>query len=251
MAEAEQVVFDRPVPGAVKCAARGCENYFLRAGNRHRYCKAPNCTYKRGAPTPLTLDGKPLSVATSEVLLRLQDEDDGEVGPEMLARRRAKVVEAMRERDLHALSGALIDEATACIWWADRAEKGQVPRRSETPPVPGTTERAASAPGGRPVGLMQAVIASHQRTYDLAEHRHGLLWELLKARDELGSAEYGVKQMAGSPQEEDAQVVLAEKREAYVLAERAMEAAESAWRERSLTLRELTRAAQSMPAQAA
>jgi hypothetical protein len=252
MAEAAAAeVWDHEVEGATKCQAPGCPNWFIKAGNRHRYCKGPNCTYRRGAPTPREVEAP--EGAAQELLLRLQDEDSGEVGPQMLAHRRKAVQDALRAGDKQALTGALIDEATCCIWFADRTAINGLPQQA-APVVPGAPVSTQHIPSTKPVGLVQAVIASHRRTFDLAEHRMNAMWKMLQAREQLASAELGVEQMAGGPKEAEAREVRDASKAEFDAAERAYEAVESAWRERTITIRDLTVAAASIgggPARAA
>jgi hypothetical protein len=239
--EAATEIFDHEVPGAIKCKSPGCPNWFMRAGNRHRYCKAENCTYRRGAA--LAREVQEAGGASLELLLRLQDEESGEVGPDLLGARRVAVQEALRAGDLQALFGALVDEATACVWFADRAAAGKLPRRLQIagpPPFAGM-----QAPAQRPVGLAQAVLSSHKRTFYLAEKRCELLWRMLDARDEQTAAEVGVAATAGGIQEPEAQENLELKRVAYAQAEAAYTAIEMAWRERAIALRDLSGAVES------
>lgn len=236
VAEVATEVFDHPVAGTVRCMSPGCPNWFVRIGNRHRYCKAPNCTYKRGAKPAYELQTP--EGAALELMLRLQEveEESSEVGPTLLSHRRKKVVEAMRAGDRRALIGTLVDEAAVCIWWADRVSRN-VPGQQSTKEA----EAEWRTPGpARAVGLTAAVISSHVRTYDLAEHRHKRLWELWHAQRELTAAERGVELTAGSPKEQDAQVNLSEKRSTFDAAEAVYTAAEAAWRERGHALKDLT-----------
>ncbi len=225
-------VFDHEVAGSIKCQSPDCPNWFIKAGNRHRYCKAPNCTYRKGMPAPQ--EQRPLSAGTQELLLRLQDEELAEVGPEMLVQRRKAVAIALRQRDREALSGALLDEATCCVWFADRVGAGEMPQ---------VTLANSTPQNSRPAGLVSVVLASHRRTFELAEHRMKLLWAMMAAREALASAERGVDQTAGSEKEADAQVVFGQKRAEFDQAQTAYEAGEAAWRERALSMRDLSAAA--------
>lgn len=222
--------------GATECGAPGCSNWFVRRSGRHRYCKAPDCTYKRGAPPARELEEA--DGAAAEVLRRLQEDEEAEVGPALLVSRFKALQTGLRAADHRAVYGALIDVSTAAIWWADRVARGELPRS----PVKAVSAVNGSAP---PIGLARAAVASHHRTYALGNTRVDLIYELFGAREALVSTELALEQTQGSPQEEAARVANRDARERLEAAERALQSVEAAWRERAHVLTELGSAAES------
>jgi hypothetical protein len=234
MAEAVRVVkVDDKEQGMVECKAPGCDNWFHKNSGRHVYCKADDCTYRRGAPPAPELVSP--EGAAEELLRRLQESDEAEVGPSQFADRVRAVQAALRAADPEALFGALIDVSAAGIWWADRAKRGELPKPSRRAP-------AEMAPAGRS-GLVAVVIASHQRTYALGDQRVSLLWELIDAREHLASTELAMEQTRGAVHEADTREALRAARARVESAERAFQSVEAAWRERGAMQGELQRAA--------
>jgi hypothetical protein len=252
VAEVKQLEVGPDTPGAVQCKAPGCDEWFIRASGRHAYCKKPTCTYKRGAPPQAELSMPPEGSAALELLRRLQEREaeEGEVGPSMLVSRVQAVQGALRAADAPALAGALIDVAAVCTAWAERARRGEMPTQS-APTVPGAPVRAEGRGGSQPVGMVHAVLASHQRTYVLGERMVESVWTLIEAQQNLASAEHGLKQMEGGPNEEATRAHLRAARQRAEVAERAVQSLKAAWAERGETLKQLAEAVESASRQPA
>lgn len=237
MAEGVELV-EPNTPGAVVCKAPGCGNWFVKNSGRHLYCKAESCTYRRGAPPPAELVAP--EGAAVELLRRLQEGDEAEVGPASLMARFRSIGVALRARDSLALYGALIDLAAAAVWWAERAKRGELPTAQAAtdvqPPPSGT--RAAG-------GLVQAIIASHVRTYELGQRRTDLFWKLMAAQEQLRSSEVAMAQTQGRPDEEAARAANRAARAEVDRIERALTSVEAAWTERGHAVQELKSAAAS------
>jgi hypothetical protein len=224
-------------PGAVECQAPGCSNWFVKRSGRHIYCKAPSCTYKRGAPPEQELVA-PVGAA-EELLRRLQDpEGGGEVGPEVVGPRLRMVSEAQRRGDKDATYGALLDAAVALVAWADRVRSGTMPAAVARERPLGMPPK----PGGQPVGLVQAALSSHRRTVTLGERRVEAIWSLLAARDALAQAEAGAAATVGTEASVAADENVLRRRSEYERAERALASLEAAWAERLVAVRELEQA---------
>lgn len=239
MAEAVRVVKkDDAEPGMVECKAPGCDNWFEKNSGRHVYCKAPDCTYRRGAPPAAEIVSP--EGAAEELLRRLQEVDEAEVGPTLLVDRVRAAQAALRAADSQSLFGALVDVAAASIWWADRAKRGDVLRPSSRR----REERVTAPPRG---GLVAVLISTLTRTYALGDQRVNLLWDLIDARAHLASTEVALEQTKGSTQEPDAREAYRAARARNEAAERAIQSVEAAWRERGAVHVELQRAAAAMP----
>lgn len=222
---------DAGTKDAVQCQAPGCTNWFVKRSGRHIYCKASDCTYKRG--TPIEQELLPPEGAALELLRRLQDpEGGGEVGPEVISPRLRAVSEAQRRGDTDALFGSLVDTAVGCVAWADRVRSGTMPERQ----LPVAAARQA---GPAPAGLVQAVLASHRRTVLLADRRVELLWGMLAAKEAMEAAEAGAAATQGTLASPGAQEQAILRRSEFERAERALQAVESAWSERKVVAAEL------------
>jgi hypothetical protein len=222
-------------PGAVECAAAGCGNWFVKNSGRHIYCKAPNCTYRRGAPAQVEL--REPEGAAAELLRRLQeDEGSGQVGPEAVGPRLRAISEAQRVRDPQALFGAYLDAAAALVNCADLVRAGSLPMVREQPP-------RAPVGGAPPVGLVQAALRSHLRTVTLAQRRVEAVWAVIGARDAVAAAEAGLAVLVGVEGSVAADELLRQRRREQDSAERALTAVEAAWEERLVSVEELKQAA--------
>lgn len=242
MAENPPELVESGTPGAVECQAPGCSNWFVKRSGRHIYCKAADCTYKRGAPPEQELIAP--EGAAAELLKRLQDpEGGGEVGPDVVGPRLRAVSEAQRRGDAGSLYGALVDAAVGLVAWADRVKAGTMPKPVLRPPgmTVGMGERAG---GQQPVGLVRAVLSSHARTWTLAERRVEAIWTVLKAKEELDGAQAGVEATVGTEASMGAAENLIRRRSEYERAERALQSVEAAWAERRVSVQELAQAGQ-------
>jgi len=219
----------------VRCAAPGCGREFKKRSGRHIYCKGPGCTYRRGAPAEpeLVAEG-----AAAEVLRRLHDAEQPEVGPSLFSERVKAVAPAIKARDALAASGALVDLAVASVWWADQiAEVGIAEALAQR------AQQQAPQGSGRAVGLVHAVMSSHMRTHALAERRVEAIYAMLRAKELMDSAAYGVQQTSGGLGEETAREAHGQARKSYEAAERALQSIEAAWQERTAAVRELSASA--------
>lgn len=229
-------------PGAIECKAPGCGNWFVKRSGRHIYCKAPNCTYRRGAPPAQEL-GEPEGAA-AELLRRLQDpEGGGDVGLEMLGPRLRAFSEAQRSGDREAIYGAALDAGQVFVAYADRVKAGTI---APTPPT--RVGATPSAMRQQPVGLVHAALASHARTVMLSERRADAIWSLMRARDALTSAQDGVSHTIGTEQSVEAEAICRQRQQEYDRAERTLQSVEAAWQERRQTLTELEAAGASVGA---
>jgi hypothetical protein len=223
-------------PGAIECRAPGCTNWFVKRSGRHQYCKSADCTYRRGAPPAAELVSP--AGAAEEVLRRLQESEEAEVGPALIAERVRALGESLQARDADAVYGASVDLSCASIWLAERAKRGELPAGPLSPPSPRT-----GASSQRPVGLVHAVVASHHRTYALGDQRVELIYKLHEQHAHLESTEKALDQTQGSPAEVEAREANRAARAQLEATERALQSIESAWRERGHSLRELAGAA--------
>lgn len=218
--------------GSVQCQSPGCGNWFVKRSGRHIYCKAANCTYKRGTLTELELE--PPVGAALELLRRLQEpEGGGDVGPEVVGPRLRSVTEAQRRGDTESLYGSLLDAAVALVAWADRVRSGTMPER---PPAVAGPSRPA---GAAPAGLVQAVLSSHRRTVMLADTRVAALWAMLSAKEAMEQAAAGAVATVGTADSVSAQEQAILRRIEFERAERALQSVEAAWSERKVAATEL------------
>lgn len=235
MAEAVQLV-EAGTEGAVECRAPGCPNWFVKRSGRHVYCKAPNCTYRRGAPPAAELVSP--EGAAEEMLRRLQESEEAEPGPALVVERVRALHAALQAKDADAVFGACVDGAVVLIAMGDRARRGELPADGRLPPRP-----QAHSTTQRPVGLVMAVVSSHKRTFALGDQRVELIYSLHAAQRHLESTELALAQTQGSPAEEDAREANRGAHTQLDAIERALQSIEAAWRERREVLGELDHAA--------